>query len=429
MRDRDPARAPGPLLVAAIVYSLTTLAYALTSARAISLGHTQFNHFALLADAWLHGSLSLTSAPPAYAGGNDFAAYGGRWWVVFPAFPAALLVPFVKLAGGADRVRDGQIFLSLAGVAPAALYLALDRLRALGRSLLTPAESAGLAALFGLGTVYWFTAVQGTVWFAAHVVGAALAALYALCSLGASRPMLAGLCLGLGFWTRAPLLFAAPLFVLEAIHRSRGEPRAGLALARRLALFALPLGALLALAAWHNHARFGSPWEFGYRYLTISWQRRIETWGLFSFHYLPRNLGVLTSSLPFVNQAPGPAAAAWQLTHHGLALWVTTPLYLALLWPRRRTTLDWALWLTAACVALPSLFYQNTGQIQFGARFSNDYAPFLFLALAMGRLRLSRRLVAVGAIGVAVNLFGAVTFQRPRYQRYYTPTLQVYQPD
>lgn len=426
---RERARPADPLVVAAIVYSLCTLAFALSAPRELFRAHTQYNHFALLADAWLHGSLSLTGPPPDYAGGNDFAAHDGRWWIVFPAFPAAILVPFVKLAGGAARLRDGQVFLFVAGVAPAALYLALERLRELGRSLLTTPESAVVAGLFGLGTVYWSTAVQGTVWFAAHVVGAALAALYLLCSLGAARPLLAGLCLGLGFWTRTPLLFAAPLFVLEAARAARGEPRAWRGLARRTALFALPLAAALALAIWHNQARFGDPLEFGYKYLTVAWQRRIETWGLFSWHYLPRNLGVLTSSLPFLQPTPGPSAAALQITRHGLALWVTTPLYLALLWPRRRATLDWALWLTAALVALPSLLYQNTGQIQFGARFSNDYAPFLFVALAAGRLGLSRRLLAVGLIGVAVNLFGAVTFQRPRFQRYYAPTLQIYQPD
>lgn len=426
---RERGKDPDPIVLAAIVYSVTTLAYALTSTRATFNAHTQYNHFALLADAWWHGSLSLPGAPPDYAHGNDFAAYGGRWWIVFPAFPAVLLMPFVKLAGGAERLRDGQVFLFVAGVAPAALYLALERLRELRRSLLSSVESAVLALLFGLGTVYWSTAVQGTVWFAAHVVGAALVSLYALFSLGAERPLLAGLCLGLGFWTRTPLLFAFPLFVIEALLQARAEPRAGLGLARRLTLFALPVVALLGLAAWHNHARFGDPLEFGYRYLTVAWQRRIETWGLFSFHYLPRNLGVITSSLPFVNLTPGPTAAALQITHHGLALWATTPLYLALLWPRRRATLDWAVWLTAALVALPSLFYQNTGQIQFGYRFSNDYAPLLFVALAMGRIRLSRRLIAVGAIGVAVNLFGAVTFQRERHQRYYVPTLHLHQPD
>ena len=64
--------------------------------------------------------------------------------------------------------------------------------------------------------MYFFTAEQGTVWFAAHVVAVALAAGYLLFALEAERPLLAGLMLGLGYLTRTPLLFAFPLFLLEA---------------------------------------------------------------------------------------------------------------------------------------------------------------------------------------------------------------------
>jgi hypothetical protein len=72
-----------------------------------------------------------------------------------------------------------------------------------------------------------------------------------------------------------------------------------------------------------------------------------------------------------------------QINAHGLALWVTTPDVLvvarrqALVGAGPRAARDGAL------VALPTLFYQNTGWVQFGYRFSNDYAPLLFLLLAI----------------------------------------------
>lgn len=420
------------LWMAAGLYLALTAVYFACAAPERVWQHTPYNHFALQARAWLDGHLDLGRSPPMYAHGNDFAQFEGRWYVVFPAFPAVLLLPAVAVAESVEKVRDGQVFLWFAGAGPAIFFLALSRLSGLGRSAHGERANLALAGVLGLGTVYWFCAEQGTVWFAAHVIGVALAALYLLASIDGERPLLAGLALGLGYWTRSPLLFAAPLFVIEAARAAsrRGTPaQAAAGLARRLALFALPLGALLLLSLWYNRARFHDPFEVGYRYLTVGWQARIEKWGLFSYHYLARNLGVLLTSLPF--QGKGEGVAPFTISIHGVALWLTTPLYLLLLWPRKTGPTFWALALTVACVAAPSLLYQNTGQVQFGYRFSNDYAVFLLAMLALSRPRARAWFWALGLWGVAVNAFGALSFDRARFSRFYggdAPTM-IYQPD
>ncbi len=398
--------------VALAIYALVTLVYAVSCSRELFTVHTPYNHYALLAEAWLHGRLDLGGPPPAYAGGNDFAVLGDRYYVSFPPFPAVLIAPLVQLAGSAERVRDGQFFLAFAGVGPAVLFLALEKLSASRRSRRTQAENVALSLLFALGSVYWFSAVQGTVWFAAHVVGVALACIYLYCALDAAHPLAAGFALGLGFATRTPLGFALPLFLCEALRAGRSDPRA---LARRLALFAAPAALVLAALLWHNHARFGDATEFGHRYLHIAWRARIEKWGLFSYHYLPRNLAVVLTSLPYAHVQGAP----FQINLHGLALWVTTPIYAWALWPRRTPPLFWALAVTASAVALPSLFYQNTGWIQFGYRFSNDFAPFLFAMIAVSGRRFGVPFYALGAAAIAVNGFGAVTFQRAGFERFY----------
>ncbi len=424
-------------LVAAAIYTLVTVVCLGTTARERLTTHTPYNHFALLAEAWLHGRLDLGGPPPAYTGNNDFAVWEGKHHVSFPPFPAVLLLPAVKLAGSAERVRDGQIFASLAGLAPALLYLALDALARAGRTGRSERENVALSLLFAFGTVYWFSAVQGTVWFAAHVVGAALAALYLFASVGAAHPVLAGLALGLGFATRTPLGFAFPLFLYEALRASTrggedGRPRLAdvdmRSLSRRLALFGVPAAALLGILLWYNAARFGDPFEFGHRLLAIRWQPRIERWGLFSYHYLGRNLAVILTSLPFV----GVSGVPFQINGHGLALWITTPIYAWMLWPRRTPAPFWAVAMTAAFVALPSLLYQNSGWIQFGYRFSNDFAVFLFALLALGRRRLGGFFWAFALVSVLVNAFGAITFQRTGYGRFYfvEPTQKIiHQPD
>ena len=114
-------------VVSAFVYLVTTGAFLACAAEGTLAGHTPWNHFALLAEAWLDGRLDLGGAPPAYAGMNDFARFEGRWYVPFPPFPALLVLPWVALAGSAEATADGRFFVLLAGLAPAVLFLALEK--------------------------------------------------------------------------------------------------------------------------------------------------------------------------------------------------------------------------------------------------------------------------------------------------------------
>jgi hypothetical protein len=425
------------LLLALAIYVGVTLSLLACAAPSLLREHTPYNHFALLAEAWLKGRLDLGGAPPDYARGNDFAAFHGKWFVVFPVFPSVLLVPLVALAGQAEAVADGRFFLLLAGLAPAVLFLAFEKLRLAGESPRSELSNLVLSSLFCFGSVYFFCSLQGTVWFAAHTVAAVLTALYLLFALQAERPLLAGVCLALAFATRTPLLFAAPLFVFEALRATRLETPRGRGLVqgyavgrlvRLLLVFALPLALVLAFGLWHNAARFDDPFEPGYRYLSIAWAGRIAKWGLFDYHYLARNLGVMLTSLPWLPAQGG----AVQINAHGLALWVTTPMYLWLLVAKRWSALARALLWTVALVALPTLFYQNTGWIQFGYRFSNDYAPFLFMLLAIVGPTLRGTFMLASAIAVIVNFFGALTFGRSEHAKFYViePTQKIlYQPD
>jgi hypothetical protein len=433
------------LLLALTIYLLTTALFFACADPATLRTHTPYNHFALLAQSWLEGRLDLGGPPPTHTARNDFSLYLGRWFVPFPPFPALLVAPLVALAGGPEYFQDGQFFLWLAGVAPAVLFLALEKLSRSGRSGRKETENWALALLFAFGTVYFFSAEQGTVWYAAHVVGAALAALYLLFALDAERPVLAGLVLGLGFATRTPLIFAFPLLVLEAARVSLPEtapcslrdPFGALRvldwtkLTKRVALFALPLGLIVAATLWHNQARFGDPFEVGYRHLDVAWKVRIEKWGLFSYHYLARNLGVMLTSLPYLGD-PRPHVPFMQVNAHGLALWFTSPFYLWLLWPKQTRPPHHALWLTVACVAIPTLFYQNSGWTQFGYRFSNDYSVFLFALLAIGMRPFGALFKACAVWSIAWNTFGALTFNRAGFESYYytDPSQRIlYQPD
>src|SRR5687768_14727207 len=84
--------------------------------------HTPYNHYALMADAWIHGRHHLIGGPPSYSGMNDFALYDGKWFISFPPFPAILMVPLVWVSGSPENFRDGQFIVWLAGIGPAVLF-------------------------------------------------------------------------------------------------------------------------------------------------------------------------------------------------------------------------------------------------------------------------------------------------------------------
>lgn len=406
-----------------LIFVVTAAVYVGTLGPERALTPTPDGHFVHLANSYLHGQLHvLGTRPPSY---NDWARYGDRWYVSFPPFPALLIMPAVALFG--VQVWDRLFWAAFAGLGPAALWLLLRRLVALGRSLRTPAEDLFLTGLFAFGSVYYFSAVQGSVWFAAHVVASVLLCLYLLAALSVRHPFWAGLCLGLAFMTRPTTLLLGGIFLVELVRseRERTAPRLR-RVAVQLSLFSAPLLLVAGVAMALNEARFDDPFVFGHQYLMIRWRPRIERYGLFNYHYLARNLGVFLSSLPW--RLPEPPYV--RISRHGLALWFTTPVLMLLLWPQREKVWYRAVAACAAAVALLDLCYQNSGWIQFGYRFALDYMVVLIALLSVGGHRFGKRAVAAGVFAVAVNTFGALTFDR--VSRYYDTDLTqriLYQPD
>jgi hypothetical protein len=318
----------------------------------------------------------------------------------FPPVPSLFMIPQALLHG--EYGNDVGTTVVLGALIPAMLLVLLARLRAAGLSTRTVRDDLWLAALLSFGSVLFFSAVQGRVWFTAHVVAVLLATAYVWASIEASRPVLAGLFLGLAVGTRPPMLFMAPLFLWEAW---RGDPALRV---RRVVAFALPMAVIGAILAWYNLARFGELTEFGHSYLYVRQQAQIEKHGLFDVAYLARNLAVALTLLPdFVPRAPYVS-----IDGHGLALWVTTPALILLAWPHVRNRWHPVVWTCVAAIALWTLSYQNSGWIQFGYRFSLDYMVLLVVLLAIGGRPLGIPTRTLIVIGIVVNLFGAITFAR-----------------
>lgn len=414
-------------------------------------------HFVYQANAFLAGELELQRPPPhrndwaqwevlrlrsgevlkgvwVDRGAGRFEALGGavyqidrgeltpgprevHTFVSFPPLPAVLMVPLAWVWGYA--VDDVSFTVFFGALNLALCWWLLEALRGRGRSGRARWENAALTVLFGLGTVHLSGSVLGQVWFTALIVGATCTLLYMLAALDARRPFLAGLAFALGVATRTPIAFSVVFFLAFVLFPEGRLRRGGWGeAARKVAWFGLPCVVVAGLLMAMNAARFEDALEFGHRYLGGTATERIRAYGMFHPHFLSRNLSAALTLLPQVQ-----GSYPWvTFSRHGMSLLLTTPAWGWLLWPRASLDAEdrrwrWALGLTAAAMALPGLFYQNTGFEQFGYRFSVDYTPYLIALLAMGRRPLTRALwVAIG-VGVAVNVFGAVTFKR--FQDFY----------
>ena len=294
---------------------------------------------------------------------------GEVWFVSFPPGPALLMLPFVAVFG--LSTWDVLLTMLAAAAIPALLVAFLDRERGTADGRGTAHVLAGAAV--ALASPLCWLGANGQVWFSAQVFGALLLVAFTSAVWGWRRPALAGLCLGLAVACR-PInaLPAVVLAVLEWWRAGRPLP-SGLR-------FAAVLGACgVALAAF-NDARFADPFEFGHRFLDMRWQVRMQEVGMFSTDYLPRNLRCMWTLLPVADDD-----APWfKVSIHGTALWLGAPWLLAVARARGRFVQRPVLWLVVLLAAIPSLLYQNSGQLQYSYRFAADYIPLVAIAIAMG---------------------------------------------
>lgn len=365
------------------------------------LRQSQAPQFIYQADAILHGRLHLEGEPPNM---NDWAKFEGKFYNSFPPLPSVLMLPLVAAAG--KRFNDVAFTIPFAALNASLMFLALGMLSRRGSGGRSERENLWLTALFAVGTVNFFCSIRGEVWYTAHVIGLTLLLLYILASDEAKHPFWAGACLGLAVISRTPMLFAFPYFLFH-LHKTEGLFNARAA--KKLVWFCAPLAAVGVATMLFNYARFGNPLEFGHSYLFNNRVTPdIEKFGLFNYHFLERNLHAMLTRLPVIKSAK-PLVT---FDGNGIALWITTPAFLLLLWPQRRTWLHGALWATVGLTALPSLFYMNTGYYQFGYRFSLDYTPFLVMLLAAGGRGMGWPFKLLILAGIGVNTWGAVVFGR-----------------
>jgi hypothetical protein len=174
---------------------------------------------------------------------------------------------------------------------------------------------------------------------------------------------------------------------------------------------------MLGLFMARNAYVFGSPLDSGYDVL-LQQHYPVVTNGPFCVCYVPSNIVANFFTFPLITFS-GPFGGAFDrhpvfdMLNHGdaISVFVTTPLFLLLFWRNRKFSLTRvALWVTIGLVVLAVLLFHAAGWYQFGARYLFDGYAYAFLLLALSDARVDWRFVALGVLGVGINLLGAHQF-------------------
>ena len=372
-----------------------------------------------------------------------------RGVVPFPPLPAVVLLPFVAIWGLA---ANGQLVFAIIGAIDVGLaWWVLGRLpiRRWVRIATTLFLGFGTVLWYAaqIGTT-WYQAHVLAVGLALAAIGVAIgadrsagrseddladerdaeerdAAQLAIGSarsrprfrLGAvvpdSRQFLAGLLFGLACTSRLTVAFAAPFFVLVGAGGSWQRRGWSAALGA-----AIPLGLLVA----YNVVSTGHVFHPGYQYL-YELEAGFYTplhynldWQIEDVRYLPQNVGIMFLNTPVwlpteVPRALGgeplcvdPAAVRGLFNPDcplllprdtGMSILLTSPAYLlgliAVRWGFGLSRLVTGAGLAVVIIAVVNLMHFSQGWVQFGYRFSLDFAPWAILLVAIGLEQLAAR--------------------------------------
>jgi hypothetical protein len=427
------------------------------------LRYNFYDHFTWQASAWLEGQAGIRYPVPASADsvGNDYfldvmpvldanGAPTGHALIPFPPLPAVVLLPFVAIWGLAT---NAQLIAAVIGAIDVGLAWWM-----LGRLRIRLSYQVATTVFFAFGTVLWYAAMLGSTWFLAHVVAVGLTLLALGIAIGADpeavreafegatgrqvgaglrswqiwssghgvltfingRQFLAGFLLGLAATARLTVIFGVPFLVLVGGGGSlvRRGVSAGLGAAVPL------LGLALYNLATTGHI-FHPAYEYLYQIEAYGYPdlRYDPSWAIEDLRYVPQNLALMLGGPPDLLPACPPGAERGLFNNVcplivprslGMSILLTSPgwlLAIPALLRFGRDRLATGAAIAVFLIAFINLMHFSQGWVQFGYRFSNDFAPFALLLVALGLVRLGRvgwrGGLLIGA-SVAINLWGVV---------------------
>lgn len=228
--------------------------------------------------------------------------------------------------------------------------------RGLTQSLIT---QLALTVLMLFGTIFWWVAANGGVWFFAHTMATffLFGAIYF--TVVRPNPAAAGALLGAAFMSRPTVLMTGLFFAVMFSNLWLKPHLEGHSVLRRvdwrpLADFAAGIAPFILATMVLNYARYNNPLETGYNYVESSHQTFLShmySHGTLDVRYIERHPPVIFGAMPLFQKAAPYVLPSWL----GLATWVTTPAFFYAFFPNIKKYAGPAL-LGAALLALAAAF-------------------------------------------------------------------------
>ncbi|MGH8247945.1 MAG: hypothetical protein ACREUU_16105, partial [Gammaproteobacteria bacterium] len=150
-------------------------------------GASPYNNFVILGDAVLGGHVEIYDGA-ALRSYMEMDIREGRHYIIPPPWPAVLMLPGVAVWG---REFDQTLFSAVLGGLTAGLVFLISR--RFSEKLDT---QIWLTVLLVFGTLFWYAAANGGVWFFSHTVAVSFLFLAIFFTIVRRNPLAAGLCLG-----------------------------------------------------------------------------------------------------------------------------------------------------------------------------------------------------------------------------------------
>jgi hypothetical protein len=410
-----------PTLIGVLFVVLALFVYTFSNSHRFNL----YNHFVLQAMAFLQGSVAIPM--PGFQDVMPLPDRPGFGIIPFPPLPAIVLLPAVLVWG--EATNQGLIAVILGAINVGLCWRMMTRVT-------DDARVNFVATLFfAFGTVHWYAAMLGSTWFFAHVVAITFLLPAITAALDAERldrareliksaggrvpgrdlldPMqfVAGLVFGVAALARLTVIFGAPFFVFVGGGGTfwRRALSAGLGAV-------LPILALLAYNLISTGHIFNPAYDWLYHQEYLGYMPpgfEINTnLGIEDIGHIPLNLLIMLGWPPKFDPTCGlqlldtaSHCALLKPDAIGLSLLLTSPAYLlaipvvARMW-RERLVAGSALAVLA--IAFVNLMHFSQGWVQFGYRFSNDFAPFAVILVGLGLKRYGLRWWTVGLVGLSI---------------------------
>ncbi|HET9477528.1 MAG TPA: hypothetical protein VFP63_08585 [Dehalococcoidia bacterium] len=237
--------------------------------------------------------------------------------------PSLVVIPGVLLWG---KELNQTLVSAVIGALTAVVVYAVAR-----RMTENQLTQFALTLLMLFGTIFWWVAANGGVWFFAHTMATffLFGAIYF--TIVRPNPAGAGALLGAAFMSRPTAIMALLFFVIMFSNLWLKPRLGGHSLPQRIdwrtvVQFAAGIAPFMLLTLLLNYVRYGNPFETGYNYVESSHQTFLShmyNQGTLDISYIPRHPPVIFGAMPIFQKAAPYVLPSWL----GSAAWITTPAF------------------------------------------------------------------------------------------------------